>query len=125
VIGVARQQGERWVEMPPLVSGVGVNDQLRRPTMTIDDGRYYLFLSIHGTPVIDRGLSDLRDPKVFWYEPAGATARTRRWDTDPRIRHEPGLAHDTATCQARPRPPTASPEQRREPSASTEWCRGY
>ena len=37
-----------------------------------DRGR--TFPGTHGNPVIDAGLNDFRDPKVFWYdEPLAAT----------------------------------------------------
>ncbi|MCX7676630.1 MAG: glycoside hydrolase family 68 protein [Alteraurantiacibacter sp.] len=48
VIGVAKASDSSlsaWVALPPLVSAVGLNNELERPHMRVIDGRYYLFWS--------------------------------------------------------------------------------
>ena len=45
VIGVARRDGEGWTPAPPLVTALGVNNELERPHVVVHDGRYYLFWS--------------------------------------------------------------------------------
>lgn len=49
VVGLAwkNRQGE-WELLPPLLSAAGVNSQLERPNMIVQDGRYYLFVTSHG-----------------------------------------------------------------------------
>lgn len=49
-IGLARAldpDGEQWEILPPLVTAVGVNDQLERPHFVFKRGRYYLFTISH------------------------------------------------------------------------------
>ena len=48
VIGLARATGsglEGWSLLPPLVSANGVNNEMERPVLRVQDGRYYLFWS--------------------------------------------------------------------------------
>ena len=49
-IGIARaldEQGDEWEFLPPLVTALGVNDQLERPHFVFKDGKYYLFTISH------------------------------------------------------------------------------
>ncbi|MCK0745981.1 glycoside hydrolase family 68 protein [Chromohalobacter nigrandesensis] len=39
--------GDNWEILPPLVTAVGVNDQLERPHFVFKDGKYYLFTISH------------------------------------------------------------------------------
>lgn len=39
--------GDSWTILPPLVTAVGVNDQLERPHYVFQDGKYYLFTISH------------------------------------------------------------------------------
>ena len=48
VIGLARASDEDfggWSLLPPLVSANGVNNEMERPVLRVQDGRYYLFWS--------------------------------------------------------------------------------
>lgn len=48
VIGIARASGaglDDWSLLPPLVSANGVNNEMERPVLRVQDGRYYLFWS--------------------------------------------------------------------------------
>lgn len=45
VVGIARAQPGGWRLLPPLVSAVGVNNELERPHVVIRAGRYHLFWS--------------------------------------------------------------------------------
>ena len=57
---------------PPLVAiytGAHDNGQDQRIAYSNDKGRTWT--KYDGNPVLDRGLQDFRDPKVFWYEPEG------------------------------------------------------
>jgi levansucrase len=47
VIGVAIASGKQWKLLPPVVSAVGLNNELERPHMRLVDGFYYLFWSTH------------------------------------------------------------------------------
>jgi levansucrase len=44
-IGIARQDGDRWTLLNPLVSADGVNNELERPHLIVGNGRFYLFFS--------------------------------------------------------------------------------
>jgi levansucrase len=49
-VGVARSPTDdptRFELRPPLLHGVGVNQELERPHIVVRDGRYYLFISSH------------------------------------------------------------------------------
>lgn len=49
-IGIAKaldENGDTWELLPPLISAVGVNDQLERPHVIFKDGRCYLFCVSH------------------------------------------------------------------------------
>lgn len=48
VVGLARASGadfDGWTILPPLVSATGVNNEMERPVLRVQDGRYYLFWS--------------------------------------------------------------------------------
>ncbi len=48
VIGIARANAagfDGWSLLPPLVSANGVNNEMERPVLRVQDGRYYLFWS--------------------------------------------------------------------------------
>ncbi len=44
-IGIARCAGNGWTLLPPLIAADGVNNELERPHMLVQGGRYYLFWS--------------------------------------------------------------------------------
>lgn len=44
-IGIARQDGDGWSLLPPLIHADGLNNELERPHVVVRDGRYYLFWS--------------------------------------------------------------------------------
>ena len=45
-VGIARQvAGQEWEVLPPLVEADGLNNELERPHVIMQDGRYYLFWS--------------------------------------------------------------------------------
>lgn len=44
-VGVARQTASGWTLGPPLVTADGVNNELERPHIVVNDGLYYLFWS--------------------------------------------------------------------------------
>lgn len=47
-IAIARnKEGTDWKILPPIISAVGVNDQLERPHIVYQDGKYYLFTISH------------------------------------------------------------------------------
>ena len=49
-IGLAKAEDTsltRWQLLPPLLAADGVNKELERPHLVINDGRYYLFLTTH------------------------------------------------------------------------------
>jgi levansucrase len=48
VIGIARADGdgfESWKILPPLISADGLNNEMERPVLRVQDGRYYAFWS--------------------------------------------------------------------------------
>ncbi len=45
IVGLARQEGERWTLLPPVLSADGLCNELERPHVLARDGRYYLFWS--------------------------------------------------------------------------------
>ncbi len=48
VVGLARANGsgfDGWSLLPPLVTANGVNNEMERPVLRVQDGRYYLFWS--------------------------------------------------------------------------------
>ncbi len=45
IAGIARRENARWVQLPPIVSADGLNNELERPHLIARDGRYYLFWS--------------------------------------------------------------------------------
>jgi levansucrase len=48
VVGIAKAGGDgftNWQIMPPLISAVGVNNEMERPIVKLHQGRYYLFWS--------------------------------------------------------------------------------
>jgi levansucrase len=47
-IGIARQDGDTWTLLDPLVSADGVNNELERPHAVVRDGQFYLFFSTQG-----------------------------------------------------------------------------
>lgn len=60
-------------DSPPLVAvytGHGHGLQTQDIAYSVDDGRSWT--KHHGNPVIDLGLKDFRDPKVFWHDPSAA-----------------------------------------------------
>ncbi|MEO8483790.1 MAG: glycoside hydrolase family 32 protein [Acidobacteriota bacterium] len=57
--------------MVAIYTASGAGSQTQALAYSLDKGRTFTFYS--GNPVIDIGLSQFRDPKVFWYAP------TKRW----------------------------------------------
>lgn len=73
VVDHGNTSGFGTTENPPLVAiytGHGHGKQTQDIAYSLDDGRSWT--RYHGNPVIDLGLKDFRDPKVFWHEPSAA-----------------------------------------------------
>ena len=48
LVGLARKEaGGDWKLLPPLVAALGVNSQLERPHLVLENDRYYLFFTSH------------------------------------------------------------------------------
>lgn len=45
LVGLARQVGDHWQLMPPIVDATGLNNELERPHVVVVGGRYYLLWS--------------------------------------------------------------------------------
>ncbi len=63
-------------ERPPLVAiytGYREAEKIQAQYLAYSNDRGRSWMTYSGNPVLDRGLADFRDPKVFWHEP------TQRW----------------------------------------------
>jgi fructan beta-fructosidase len=69
--GVCRPDGNDRSCLVAIYTGHGLGKQTQNLAYSNDRGRTWTKFA--GNPVIDLGLKEFRDPKVFWHEP------TRRW----------------------------------------------
>ena len=94
-VGIARRDHDTWVLLPPIISADGVNNELERPHLVHQNGRYYCFWSTQRKvfaspgPAGPNGLYGMvadRDRRTV--DPA---QRNRAGLRQPRGRADPGL----------------------------------